>query len=408
MKILFITHYAGLMGANRSLLHLLLGLRQKEAAQVQVWCAAEGDFTAALRKNGIDYRVLPFANWAYTLRSVGFWLFPIKWWQSQRKMPFFIEKCKEFMPDIIHSNSSVVSLGALLAQATNTPHVWHIREYGWLDYRLFFLLGNATKRRLFAQATAFIAISESIKKVVLKEVATAKIHVIYNGIGTKAALETEKQAKAAFNAAKNTENTGNSKNIENIDSLNSKMPPFTFLIIGLLHPAKNQLQALRAFYAFCGNNPNYLLSIVGTGRRLYEWQMRAYVWRKGIRNNVVFGGYTPDPSHDYNAADVVLLCSPHEAMGRVTAEAMAYSKPVIGYNGGATPELITPLKTGLLYDGTDTDLTAKMDWCVKNQAAAKKIGENAYDYVLQNFTDEQYTAQVWAVYRSILLKNASE
>ena len=43
----------------------------------------------------------------------------------------------------------------------------------------------------------------------------------------------------------------------------------------------------------------------------------------------------------YQESDVVVMCSEHEAMGRVTAEAMAFAKPVIGYNSGATPELIS-------------------------------------------------------------------
>ena len=67
-----------------------------------------------------------------------------------------------------------------------------------------------------------------------------------------------------------------------------------------------------------------------------------------------------DPYQVYRAADVVLMCSKFEAMGRTTAEAMATCRPVIGNNQGATPELIEHGHTGLLYQGDSESLAAQM------------------------------------------------
>jgi glycosyltransferase involved in cell wall biosynthesis len=376
MKLLCLTHYADLLGANRSLLHLLSGL--PKAVQVQVWCPREGAFCAELRKRGIDVQVVPFANWAYTVRSRGFWLFGWRWWQHQRQLPDFLAQAAAFAPDIIHSNSSVVVLGAQLAERLRVPHVWHIREYGWADYQLFFLLGAAAKKRYFAQATTFIAISESIKNTVLANVKNVPTPIIYNGVGKLAYLQTLPIAQTI------------------------EKQHFTFLIIGLLHPAKNQLQAIRAFRIVQKKYPNTRLVIVGTGRKMYELRLRlcAKIW--GLSNCIAFRGYVADPTAVYRAADAVLMCSPNEAMGRVTAEAMAYAKPVIGCNSGATPELITPMHNGLLYNGTDTDLAAQMIWLLQNPDLAAEIARNAHQYVLQKFSDEKYVAQVYELLQAIV------
>ena len=44
------------------------------------------------------------------------------------------------------------------------------------------------------------------------------------------------------------------------------------------------------------------------------------------------------------------MSSPYEAFGRVTIEYMMAGLPVIGRNGGATPEIIKENETGMLYN----------------------------------------------------------
>jgi glycosyltransferase involved in cell wall biosynthesis len=389
MKLLSITHYSAFLGANRSLLHLLEGLRDQKGVEVQVWCPSEGAFTEALRKSGIAYKVLPFANFGYTLRSVSLWLFPFKYWQNNQKMPFFEAELRSFSPDVIHSNSSLVALGALLAERTGLPHVWHVREFGWSDYQVVFPLGNRFMQAQHAKASAFIAISDSIRQRVLGHTgAKPPVFTIFNGIGTAENIVNmpKKLAKNFSESEKN--NTENAPEITN------------FLIIGLLHPSKNQLQALRAFRLAFAQNPNLRLEIVGEGRKIYTLQLRFLVRFWHLQNVVRFSGYLADPNQAYARADAVLMCSPNEGMGRVTAEAMARKKVVVGYNGGATPEIITDGKNGFLYNGTDADLCEKMLFIPKNQTKMHEISENAHQTALDKFSDEAYTAACFAVFLS--------
>jgi len=72
--------------------------------------------------------------------------------------------------------------------------------------------------------------------------------------------------------------------------------------------------------------------------------------RKRITEQVRFVGFKKEVAEEYHRADAVLMCSRDEGMGRVTVEAMSYGKPVLGYRGGATPELLTDEVDGFLYE----------------------------------------------------------
>jgi glycosyltransferase involved in cell wall biosynthesis len=395
MRLLTITHYADLLGANRSLLHLLEGLRSEKGVCVEVWCPQEGAFTAALRERGFEYKILPFANWGYTLRSFGLWVFPLKWAISQRKIPLFEAELQRFQPDLIHSNSSLVSLGAILAERTGLPHVWHIREFGWSDYQVVFPLGKAFQVKYYQKASAIIAISDCIRtafRTGLETLVTSEkppVFTIFNGIGKTADLKALQQKS-------------------NLDFAQSELDfikkTINFLIIGLLHPSKNQLQALRAFRLAFSENPNLRLNIVGSGRKIYTLRLKflAKIW--GLAQAVTFTGYVKNPDAAYANADVVLMCSANEGMGRVTAEAMAQQKTVIGCNSGATPELISDGENGFLYDGSDADLCKKMLFAAENPEKRQEIGAKAFQSVLQNFTDEMYVESVWQVFQMVLKK----
>ncbi len=367
MRILSITHYAQLLGANRSLLHLLKGLKAQYKVEILVFCPAEGPFTQALAAEGIDYVVAPFANWGYSLLSFKLWTFPWLWWRSQQNVwPKLLSEAQQFNPDLVHSNSSLVALGWQLTEAMAKPHIWHIREFGWLDYTIVFPFGLKRLREKMDKANQLVAISKVIGDTFGKWLHRHPA-VVFNGIGTTAAIR-----KAYENGQKKQE-----------DGL------FRFLIIGLLHPAKGQLDALRAFKKVYEKHPNARLIVVGKGRKIYEWRLKLRAWKDGCSAAVDFRGFMADPTSVYAEADVVLMCSRSEAMGRVTAEAMSYGKPVIGYNGGATPEIIQPGIQGEWYK-TVGELSNKMLQMIENEEDAKKMGTRAFERSLRLFSDETY------------------
>jgi glycosyltransferase involved in cell wall biosynthesis len=320
-----------------------------------------------LEQQGIAYTVMPVPGWATTVRAAGLWTFPWRWWRYRQKTwPRLLAWAAAWQPDLIHSNSTVVAAGWQLAEALGVPHVWHIREFGWADYQLVYPFGKALLRKKLRHARKVVAISQAIARAYSTAGITPAI--LYNGIGTEKSI----RANAVLGQEAAPTDT------------------FTLLIIGLLQPGKRQHEAIRAFAPLARRYPQARLVIAGGGQRLYTAFLRGLVRWYGLRSVITFTGYVPRPERLYAACQVVLMCSHHEAMGRVTAEGMSYGKPVIGYRGGATPEIIQEDFNGWLYNDTE-GLRQCMEYALQHPEECWHRGQHALDTALGCFSDEHYT-----------------
>lgn len=63
---------------------------------------------------------------------------------------------------MVHSNSSVIDMGAYVSMARRIPHVWHLREFGYEDFRLVSVFGKRYERWIYSKCTCAIAISKVI------------------------------------------------------------------------------------------------------------------------------------------------------------------------------------------------------------------------------------------------------
>jgi len=154
--VLFITHYTGLYGANRSLLELVTTLRDSHRVTPLILVPAHGDISEELKLKRIEQISVRFYPWvagkneSYVMRKIKNIRKQAKNSLALRKV---LNKVRQFDPDIIHSNSSVVDFGALLSLTVGVPHVWHFREFGDLDYSLAFL-NKKSKVREFLNSNA--------------------------------------------------------------------------------------------------------------------------------------------------------------------------------------------------------------------------------------------------------------
>lgn len=145
-NILFISHERKMGGSNHSLVELAKGLQDL------------GNHVSVV----ILYRGCPIDK---KLRDMGIETFPcfFGWWQQPEDWPYVLKLAfrilhwlqrisvmrisgyvKRNNVDIIHSNSSVIDIGAQVAAKTGCKHVWHFREYGKEDYRIEYMCGKKT------------------------------------------------------------------------------------------------------------------------------------------------------------------------------------------------------------------------------------------------------------------------
>ena len=380
MKILYISHYSEMLGANRSLLGLVEGMMSKGIDCV-ILCPHEGDFTEVLEKKNIRYEIIPFYNWADTFLFPGYWLLPWKYLMNKLNMPRLQAFAESEKPDIIHTNSSVCPIGAYLSDACGISHVWHIREFAKLHYNMRFFPSRNNMIRWMKKATQLIVISKAIQKEVLGPDFKNWTH-IYNGVFSDEKVNHLRKL-----------------DLEKTDTTNI----FKFLIIGLIHPSKHQMEALKAFIEVQKKNEKIELHIAGTGRKFYMQRLKALAKKAGITEKVIFHGFVKNPESVYLNSDAVLMCSRYEGMGRVTVEAMAYAKPVLGYHSGATPELIDHGINGFVYKN-EAELVKWMTYLIENRESSKNMGLKGREKALKAFTVDHYVDQVYDLYNKIVEK----
>lgn len=364
MKLLCITHGADMMGANRCLLDLL---EQLAPYQVQgtVLVPAAGKLTEELHKRNIPYIIAQYKLWAFTKYfRLGYWLNPLYQIQNKKYVDKIAEIASPLGFDAIYSNSSIIGIGAQLAEQMSMPHIWHIREFGELDYDQHFYKGRKYFDHWANKASLIVSMSAAIDKAVLQNI-TAPKYVMHDGI-----IAAEKLAIIPLN----THHANN---------------PFTFLIIGALRASKGQHLALQAIRLLYKKYKNIKLLIAGTGQRLYTQQLLAYVKKHRLEKVVAFTGYVHDPYEVHHRSQATLMCSRSEGMGRVTLEGMVVGNPVIGYNGGATPELIEHEKDGLIFDGTAADLANCMEQLLLNRELCTQYGLAGRKKIEQHYTLER-------------------
>ncbi|MCC5945938.1 MAG: glycosyltransferase family 4 protein [Bernardetiaceae bacterium] len=386
MKILFLTHYALLYGANRSLLALVQFLQQ-QGEQVCVCVGEDGDFVRLLSEKNIPYMQIDFAVamhyepahepfWKKILRKAYSKFLILKRHLQNRKaiqrITNEIQKEGENY-DFVYSNSTIFDIGHDLAQKLNIAHVQHLREFGYDDYMFRPDRSMTYHRRRLAAADLKICISKAIQNYYFPK-ADAHTFWVYNGVFTASELH-------------NIEQNPKPKRSEN-----------SFLLIGLIHPNKGTHQAIEALAMLKQiahtRYKNLRLHIAGQCNvKGYMQRLEQLIATYNLENNVVFLDFVSEPRKLYQQATAVLVCSQKEGMGRVTAEAMALHTPVIARNSGASAELIEHGKTGLHYESTQ-ELSAQMLWALENPHIMENMAEKAYRFAKENFIVERYAGRV--------------
>jgi glycosyltransferase involved in cell wall biosynthesis len=380
-RVAFLTHYAELYGANLSLLNLIDGLG-RYGVRAHVICPEAGDLLAALARRDVPAAVLPFEWWVSPRWTP--WGAATRLIRNVRRLRTLAAQVGGWGCDLVYSNSSVFAVGALAAARLGLPHVWHLREFGGRDYGLWPDFGSRLSRLGFRTADAMIFVSHALRRAVLGRATPANAHVIYNGVADEAAFDERRRAAEA---------------------LRGRRQPFTFVLVGRFRPSKGQAVAVRAFAQVAAHTPAARLLLVGgagqTGDQDYLDRCRALAAELAVAGRVEFWGYVPDPERAFLEADVALMCSRHEAMGRVTAEAMSACRPVIGFDGGGTSELIDPGRTGLLYRGGAEALAECMARYAAAPGLAWRHGEAGWHDARRRHSTEAYAAQVHEVLRGV-------
>ncbi|MDE6744818.1 MAG: glycosyltransferase family 4 protein [Lachnospiraceae bacterium] len=380
MRILFVTYCRAMLGANRSLVQLIIDLREQYDVEPYVLMPAveDGSLHEELERLRIPYFIHPMKAWVVSENAKFQRLRGLKACIENRKnLKEIIDKIEDKQFDLIYSNNSTIQIGADLAKRMKLPHIWHVREYGKADFHIVFSYAPKAVKAKFDAAANVIAVSKSLEKYIRENISpSAKTISIYNGICSRKPLR---------------ENWNEDQKLH-------------FCYVGALQDGKNQLELLKAVDVLLREKiTDFHVTLVGEGGD-YERELREYCNRNTLNSYVTFAGYCSDVMNLLDRMDIGVICSQYEAFGRATVEYMLSSMPVIGANGSGTGEIIRHEINGYLYQGGEVaQLAGYMKKMIMNRDVMKEMGQNAYFYAQENFTSERTADQIYQVIKQSVI-----
>ena len=377
LHILFLTHYDNMYGANKAMYKLIKELKTGMDLDITLAIPSEGEMTEALSKIGVSWFVCGQTKWQaeYTTPLRFFVKKAMRKSKIKKEVDELYEHFKDKSVDIVHSNSSVTSLGAMLAERLGAKHIWHIREFSYEHFNMRYFYSDKRVRELYEKAECLVTISDALKENIKAKYPKANVIRVYDGV-----TGDYEQAKGKEDGV------------------------FRFVYVGYLYPMKQQLEVLQAAKILNDQGiGDYEVYIVGDGNKDYKDKLLSYKEKHEL-TNVIFTGYEKDVHSLLNSMNGGLIASRYEGFGLVTVEYMLHGLPVIGYKDGGTAEIVKQDETGYLYDEL-SQLVEYMKELIVHRDKAKALGEAGQIRAKEHFTEELNGQNLMEIYHKWIAEN---
>ncbi len=374
ITILYVCPDASLGGSTQSMINMIESIR--EIIKPIVLLPSQDTAYNYLMELGIDCLVHPYVllhhiqpvSWKRTIchpKSSALYRYFYTDWNCVR---WVTNKLKNQNIEIVHSNFSSVTVGALLARKLNAKHIWHIREFLDLDFNFNVFLGISRLRRIINRADARIVISSKIAEYWnFKKNST---FLLFNAIASESEVcyDMEKEKYILFCSYYITEKKG------------ARRAVVAFGMSGMWKEGYR--------IKLLGNcNEDYMSSLMETAKKFR------------CEDFVDFIPCQKKVKPFFQKATAYIMASDCEAFGRVTAEAMFWGCPIIAHATGGTLDLVKNGNTGWLYYSEKE--CAKLIRKVCNESQ-ENIIINAQNFALKNLTREYYGPKITKIYFNIL------
>ena len=287
--------------------------------------------------------------------------------------------CQEHA-DIVHTNVGVINIGFAASRKALLSHIYHIREYGDLDFNMnVFPSKKNFQKELNMSQSYTICITRDIQQY-YQQTGKDTSRVIYNGI------------KPAMNGC-----------------VHNKKKDY-LLYAGRIEPAKGLYELLVAYADYLKKTPKAIpLYITGIVHDENYWKdIQVYIQESQLEKLVRYLGQRSDIEIIMQQARAIIIPSHFEGFGRCMPEAMFNGCLSIGRNTGGTKE---QLDNGLRLQGNEIalryDTTSELTQflCEISQspiAHYQPMIERAFQTVNQLYTEENNARETYQFYQTIL------
>ncbi|MFA5318137.1 MAG: glycosyltransferase family 4 protein [Patescibacteria group bacterium] len=365
-KILYLITQSDFGGAQKYVYDLATNISQNYTVIVAGGQQGErGELAQKLKEKNIKYVYIPHLKRA---------ILP---WHDFLAFRQIVKLIKQEKPDIVHLNSSKISIiGSLATRWCRVPkiiytvHGWVFNEeLSWWKKTFYKILEKWTAK----YKNQIICLSEFDKKTAIQKKITPanKISVIYNGIKPIKFLSRE-EAREKLNVPKDIVVIGS---------------------IGNLYSNKGHEYLIKTFEIL---NIKYLiLNIIGEGPRRDSLELKINTASKNIK----LLGSLENASRYLSAFDIYVCSSIKEGLPYTILEAMQAGLPIISTNVGAIPEVITDGKEGLLVEPKNPEaLAKKIQYLIDNPEIAKQLGEQVKKDVAKKFSLKKMIEKTEEIY----------
>lgn len=366
MRVLYISDASDLFGAPKALLDILKNICENKVEITPIVLTSKyNEVNKFCEEKEIENYVTGHPAWMMTKKEKKFifiFKFLIKYFKFLILSNRSLRKAEKYLDfrniDLIHTNTSIIDLGARISKKYKIKHIWHLREFGQEDYDMIVFKKDYINY-MNSNTNLFITISEAVNKCWIKKgIDYKKICMIYDGI--------------------------------KLDDISKRQKNNNFLNIvfsGYISESKGQIQAIKAIEQLDEDYKKRIrLDIIGTGKKEYIKYLKKYIDDKNMSDVIHFLGYKSNLRSLLSQYDIGMMCSKSEGFGRTTVEYMATGLVVIASNTGANKEIICDNENGFIYEYNNIDsLSNLLKRVIDQYDHLDYIAENAITCVNEKF-----------------------
>ena len=379
-RILYLHAGAEMYGADKVLLELIKGLDRKEF-EAHVILPNDGVLVEALRQVGAQVSVLDYPilrRKYFNPKGIADYIRSYNFYAKQIAL-----YAREHSIDMVHNNTAAVLEGIYLKRKLKLPLIWHVHEIIVKPKAISDFINMLMGRYADKIVTVSQAVANHIKQSPF--IKDSQVEVIYNGVDNTVYYPMDASSiREKFDIAQDALVIG---------------------MIGRVNAIKGQNDFIEAVEPLLEKNEQAVAFLAGGVFPGEEWRLEELDKRiasSSVVSQIHRIDYYDKTSELYNMFDIFVLPSiKPDSLPTVVLEAMACSKPVVGYNNGGIAEMVVDDKSGcLVKPNRPQELSNAISLLLDSSEKREKFGRVGYQRQKELFSLESYIKNFSELYKT--------
>lgn len=379
-RILYLHAGAEMYGADKVLLELIKGLDCQEF-EAHVILPNDGVLVEALRQVGAQVSVLDYPilrRKYFNLKGIADYIRSYNFYAKQIAL-----YARAHSIDMVHNNTAAVLEGIYLKRKLKLPLIWHVHEIIVKPKAISDFINMLMGRYADKIVTVSQAVANHIKQSPF--IKDSQVEVIYNGVDNAVYYPMDASSiREKFDIAQDALVIG---------------------MIGRVNAIKGQNDFIEAVEPLLEKNEKAVAFLAGGVFHGEEWRLEELDNRidsSSVVSQIHRIDYYDKTSELYNMFDIFVLPSiKPDSLPTVVLEAMACSKPVVGYNNGGIAEMVVDDKSGyLVKPNRPQELSNAISLLLDSSEKREKFGRVGYQRQRELFSLESYIKNFSELYKT--------